>query len=106
METIMEKELKPFPEVILWNQEPAGKISFINEGDFHKNDLLRTLGLEESSLTGSFGVTEREEILRRQRLLKFFMENRTAQGFLKSMNFDDMAIPLDGQEFPGLFQSA
>lgn len=65
----MKGKLRP-----VWNTK-SPTVRFINEGDFQKDDLLSRLGLADSELRGSFGATDRDEIISRQELVQLLWEN-------------------------------
>lgn len=90
------KNVLKFPKLRFWgNQTP--KIKFINEADFWKNELLSKLGLTNMSLSDSLGSSDREEILRRQSIMKILFENPKLRKFIK--DGIKTKIPHQGQEF-------
>lgn len=91
-----------YPRISFWDKE-VEQINFINPEDFRREKLLRVLGLDKSELRESFGVIQREEIVRRQRLMRFFVENPRLIRFFDNLNFYDIPLPIDGQVFLDYF---
>ena len=91
-----------YPEIIFWKKK-VPQITFINRRDFRKDRLLKILGLSKSSLTKSFGVTDREEILRRQRILKLLVQNPSLAKFFMKHRFG-FFLPTEGQAFLNYFR--
>jgi hypothetical protein len=92
-----------FPGIRFWNKA-APSISLVNANDFNRNELLRSLGLWciNVDVLGSLGTRDREEVLCRQRTVRFLSENPAIRKFLA----DDVGVirhsdrlPSDGQYF-------
>lgn len=83
--------------VNFWN-EKATQIKFINPEDFRKERLLDILGIHRSQLRNSFGVVNREEIMKRQRLTKFFIKHPKLVKFFRK-GFHEVVLPRGGQGF-------
>ncbi len=95
-----------FPDVTLWSRD-SEPMKIINESDLLKSRLLRKLGIEQSPLVTSFGVRDGVEIERRQRTMKFLIENSNFRRFiLQGVNLGCIDIPLDGQEFLDHFKNS
>ncbi|MFA4943042.1 MAG: hypothetical protein WC564_05410 [Patescibacteria group bacterium] len=97
-----KKKVKNYNESPFWDKE-ARKIKLINPGDFHLQKLLVTLGVQNSPLASSFGVSDRKEILRRQEISKFFLENEGFRKFLSRINLNYSELPSHGQNFIDYF---
>ena len=91
-----------YPEITFWDKE-AKKIDFINPEDFRREKLLKILGLNQSELQDSFGVAERDEIVRRQRLIKFFIDNPNLIKFFVNHDLDVTHLPECNQNFLDYF---
>lgn len=85
-----------FPSLKFWDKN-ARKINFINEGDFWKDEVLKTLGLDDRILTHSMGAADREEVLLRQSVMKILFENPNLRNFIK--NGIETSIPDNGKDF-------
>ena len=92
-----------YPEIDFWNKK-VGQLEFINSSDFRKERLLSILGVSSSPLAKDFGITDREEILRRQRLFKFFLKNPEVADMISGINLRSMDIPREGQDFLDYFR--
>ncbi|HCP08814.1 MAG TPA: hypothetical protein DIT25_03395, partial [Candidatus Moranbacteria bacterium] len=97
------KEIKYVP-IVLWD-EKAKKLDFINASDFRKERLLGILGLSKSNLKESFGITDRAEILKRQRMIRFFIDNPELAETVMSMDPWKTGLPQEGQKFLNYFDS-
>lgn len=86
-----------YPQVSFWNRN-AAKLRVINPEEFRRDELLELIGLGELTLADSFGVTELEEIKRRQEILRFMLEYRDFAKFVQSIG-TDFAVPLNSQKF-------
>lgn len=73
------------------------QLTIINPGDFPKESILEGLGLHDSKLKHSFGITDRTEIVERQELIRFFIENPWMHDML-SRSFND-EFPMSHSEF-------
>lgn len=92
-----------YPNISFWDTE-AKEIEFINPNDFRRGRLLDGLGLTNNPLQRSFGVTDREEILRRQRNLVFLKEHKGIREFLNLKGtLWEINLPKDSQEFLNYF---
>jgi len=91
-----------YPEITFWNKK-AKKIDFVNPEDFRKEKLLKILGLNKSELQNSFGIAERDEIVKRQRLIRFFIENPNLMKFFLCYDFGATDLPTEGQYFLDYF---
>lgn len=91
-----------YPGINFWDKK-AEKISFINREDFREKKLLRLLGVASSELENSFGVVDRKEILKRQRLIKFFVKHPKALNFLIHEGSRAVSLPTSGQAFLDYF---
>ena len=60
-----------YPEKIIFWDEGKAKIKLVNASDFHREDLLNSLGLKKHVLANSFGSASYEEVIRRQEIAKF-----------------------------------
>ncbi|OGZ27608.1 MAG: hypothetical protein A2365_01940 [Candidatus Nealsonbacteria bacterium RIFOXYB1_FULL_40_15] len=88
-----------FPEIVLWDKDKrTPKITFINPSDFRRESLLEVLGLATSPLAESFGVIDREEVMRRQRIAKFIFDNPAMASFFMGTEFP-FSVPTEGQVF-------
>lgn len=91
-----------YPKVKCWNADikEEDKIRIINEEDFNLEKVLKLLGINNSRLVDSFGITDREEIIRRQNILRLFIERPDIRKFfLKNPLFNKLRIPFGSQEF-------
>ena len=89
------------PRILFWDKA-ASRMSLVNPGDFKKDELLNKLGLNSMSLSGSFGVMDRNEILRRQRTVKFLAEHPEIRDFLAALPESFACagqLPNEGQAF-------
>mgnify|MGYP003971012423 FL=1 len=66
-----------YPKVNLWESrfEEEDRLQIINERDFPQQEILESLGLDKSSLRGSFGICDDEEIKSRHALVAFLLDN-------------------------------
>lgn len=88
-----------FPKVCFWDRS-APLISLVNSGDFKRNDLLDRLGISGMPLEASFGTKDHDEILRRQRSVKFLVEHPDLRKFLREVQIEQCSqLPIDGQAF-------
>ncbi len=94
----MAKKPMEFPDIKFWD-EKATLINFINPQEFKRSDLLRKLGLKWLPWVDSFGTSDREEILRRQRLIRLFVENLKFTWALNDWNDLGSSVPTRGQAF-------
>lgn len=93
-----------YPRVDFWNKE-AEKITFINPKDFQeqRKRLLKNLGLNHGPLAESLGIVDREEIQRRQDLVKFLIKNPEIINFIINANSHVTKLPTSGQPFLDYF---
>lgn len=94
-----------YPEINFWNRE-AEKLVFVNPEDFRREKLLVALGLDRAcfkDVCKTFGITERDEIVKRQKLVRFFIENSAIADFLKKISLDVTNLPMSGQHFLDYF---
>jgi len=95
----MAEKQTEFPDIKFWD-EKAPKITFINPKEFHRDQLLKSMGLSTLPFAHSFGTSDREEILRRQRLIRMFVENPKLRDSLLYGNSDYYSqVPTYGQAF-------
>ena len=78
-------EVKSFPSICFWDKK-AEVISMVNPGDFKRDYLLEKLGIDNMSISKTFGAKDRNEILRRQSIVRFLMENPDIGDFLNGEN--------------------
>ncbi|MFH1145592.1 MAG: hypothetical protein V1707_01360 [bacterium] len=90
-----------YPEnIVMWNKEidPSKKLKIINPGDFPVDSILESLGLKNSSLKDSFGITDEDELKARGELIRFFTENPKVMETIGSMQAK-AGMPVSQQEF-------
>lgn len=92
-----------YPQSILFWDKTAKLINFINPEDFRTKKLLQTLGLEKNPLVSSFGATDSAEILRRQKIAKFCLNEDKFRKFFAKLSPSFSALPIDGQNFINKF---
>lgn len=92
---------KVFPKINFWSHN-APKLQIINPEDFRQNKLISAMGLEESSLASTFGISDRDEIIKRQKILDFLMKNHHFAIYLRN-NKANFEIPMNSQEFLDYF---
>jgi len=86
------------PRLCFWNKD-AEKLKLINPDDFREQELLVALGLQGSPLRKSFGITDRSEILKRQSIMRFFMENRSITNKIAALPIQDVSFPKNSLDF-------
>ena len=93
-----------YPDVRFWDKE-AEKINFINEQDFRRKKLIEALGLDGSPLASSLGIIDPEEIIRRQRNMRFLIKHERIAKCLAEGPVARVAnFPLDGSSFLDYFR--
>ncbi len=71
-------------EFYLWKTDIPEEEKLQIIGTFpHKERILKAIGIEKSSLVKSFGITDQEEIVARQNLLWFFIQNLEIREWIK-----------------------
>ncbi len=94
----MDNQTK-FPEEIAFWNEKASKIQLVNPDDFHLDALLKVLEIK-SPLTASFGITDRAEILRRAKILKYLLKNEDFRNALNGLSISsNIDIPESNTAF-------
>jgi len=91
-----------YPKISFWDTN-APLIEFINSGDFHRQELLQSLGLSGHPLADSFGTSDRDEILRRQQLVKYLHQHGELSTALYELVVKVSGIPTSGQGFTEYF---
>lgn len=81
----------------LWKTVIPGRdyIKIINSGDFNRANLFRGIGIDSSPLLSSFGITDRQEILDRQSILGYLLDNPMIAAWL---NEEDIPYDLPQDE--------
>lgn len=78
--TVAEKIIKvnkvKYPSISIWDRYPKPKerLAIVNQEDFPEGEILESLGIAESPLAYSFGITDMNEISKRQKILKFLID--------------------------------
>ncbi len=93
-----------YPEgLTFWqkNIKPQDRLEFINPEDFPKKQILKGLGVEESSLRKSFGICDADEINSRLEIMRFLLENADFRRWLS--NFKKSYLPTNEQGFLDYF---
>jgi hypothetical protein len=94
-----------YPEIDFWNKKAEGLI-FVNPEDFRRERLLSVLGLNNVSfgdISRSFGIADRDEIIKRQKMMRFFIENPDFVDFLRKISLGVTQLPTSGQHFLDYF---
>ncbi len=90
-----------------WNipgkSEQLKKLKIINEQDFPKNQILKSLKINGSDLISGFGITDVDEIQSRQEIMRFIVENPKFREWLISSKQDS---PLPGMAYAGAYEKA
>ncbi|MES3031309.1 MAG: hypothetical protein V4697_02750 [Patescibacteria group bacterium] len=93
------------PSISLWNSQ-ASPILWINDG-LNRDRHLSLRGIKDSELRSSFATADRAEAIRRQNLIRLFVENDSLREFVLMDHFARMGsavrIPADGQQFVNYF---
>lgn len=89
-----------YPKVALWRTRiaPTERLKIVNPGDFPKDSILKGLGINQSPLVWSFGISNREEIVQRHALIGFLLKHPEFAEFIRKVN-DSSPIPIEGQKF-------
>jgi len=100
----MEERLVPlkldYPDFVLWDKDVGKKkLKIINKGDFPLRDVLSGIGIGNSNLTESFGITDSKEIKARLELAKFLEENPNLRKWVKSTDLDSLKLPFQENHF-------
>jgi hypothetical protein len=67
------KKAVTYPELNFW--KPAREMKIVNDQDFPKSQILESLGISKSPLTANFGICDVDEIMSRQGLMRYMIEN-------------------------------
>lgn len=90
------------PKISFW--KPGGeKINYVNEEGFRRSDLLMKLGFNEWKHSETFGITDAEEIRRRQGAVKAMVEQPWLIRVINDLPPQFARIPTGGSEFLALF---
>jgi len=93
-----------YPEgLTFWQKDirPQDRLEFINPEDFPKEQVLKGLGIKESSLKNSFGICDAGEIKSRLEIMRFLLENTDFRHWLD--NFRKSDLPRQEQQFLDYF---
>jgi hypothetical protein len=97
-----KKPSNQYPHICFWNTE-APKILWINQG-FNIQRHLSLRGLEGHPLSESFGTSNKDEAIKRQKLMKQLVENDKLRDFILGKPFSKISdIPMHGQDFVNYF---
>lgn len=90
-----------------WNipgiKEEGKKIQIVNEQDFPRDQILRSLKIDGSKLVSGFGITDVNEIRNRQEVMKYIVEN---PGFRDWLISSERESPLPGMAYAGAYEEA
>lgn len=87
-----------YPAIVFWNAA-AAPLEVINPGDLLLEPFLKRLGLNQNPLSKSIAVSDRDEILRRHRVMKYLLDNRRMNSFLRRIKSSDLTFPDSEQAF-------
>lgn len=88
-----------YPIINLWTTDGCNKINWINRDDFREKLLLEKLDLNNNPLAKSFGITDIEEIRKRQNIMRFFLINHSEiSSFMENIWLDSFDIPSTNQQ--------
>ena len=90
----------PDPGFVLWRTEiePEKRLRIVNVEDLPIERILQGRGLEESDLRGSFGITDKDEIIGRRDVMWYLCQNcKTMVDVLRG--FDITYPPIEGDKF-------
>lgn len=106
MEEIKREDIVPpdigYPKFLtLWDTDipKESRLRIINEGDFPKEAILKGLGIGNSPLTDSFGITDEDEIKHRIDLIQFFVANPEIMDYIRETEEEPLRLPLFETEF-------
>lgn len=87
----------PYLPIQFWNRK-ATSLRFVNQGDFNADEFHKKLGIAEHPLAKNLSTSNRDEILRRQEIVRLLYKNRQLRDLIlnKAPHF---GIPNDGQMF-------
>ncbi|MEI6378106.1 MAG: hypothetical protein WCO55_00460 [Candidatus Falkowbacteria bacterium] len=95
----------PSKDTVYWNTkiDPKDKLKIVNPADFPKYEILRSLGLQGHELSESFGITDKQEIINRSKLLKLLYDNKKLSDWLyqySNVELENGRLPeYEGQKF-------
>ena len=95
----------PAKDIVYWNTDidPKDRLKIVNPADFPKYEILRSLGLQHNELAESFGITDKQEIINRSKLLKLLYDNKDLSDWIHSVSQHDIergTLPdYEGQKF-------
>jgi len=89
-----------YPKISFWKEWVAKRrpLRFINPGDFPRERILNSLGILASPLAESFGVSDPEEIRRRQEVMRYLVESPDFRRWLL-WGYEDSPLPLKENAF-------
>ena len=89
-----------YPKISFWKEWVAKRrpLRIINPDDFPRERILNSLGILASPLAESFGVSDSEEIQRRQLVMRYLVENPDLCRWLL-WRYEDSPLPLKENAF-------
>ena len=99
----IEEKSVTYPAVLdFWAAAP--RINIVNDQDFPKCQILESLGIEGSPLVENFGISDLQEIMSRQELMRYMIENPQFTNWLLNAR---TSSPLPGmKDYAGPEQTA
>lgn len=93
----MKSTKNVFLPITFWDKK-AKQLDFINSGDFDHMGLLKKIGIAGHGLAQSFSTSNRDEILRRQEIIKMLYNSDPLRRFIAT-KLPMFVLPGNGQYF-------
>lgn len=96
-----------YPKFQLWKTEieDSDRLQIVNPEDFPKEAILKGLGIEQSSLVSSFGISDPKEIRNRIELIRFLIERHEVAEWIQK-TYLPVGIPEREEEFLEFFDTS